>query len=95
MKLPVPLSFDWDTGKTDKNKKKHGVSNAEAEEIFTNIPLNIYPDNKHSYKEKRYVAFGKTHKKILLTVVFTMRDNRIRIISARSQNKKERNAYAD
>jgi len=92
-RLPVPLSFNWNTGNIDKNWKKHRVHFKEAEEIFFNKPLRIFPDINHSKKEDRFVAFGKTNQKRKLTIIFTLREEKIRIISARNQSKKERGEY--
>lgn len=94
MKLPVPISFDWDTGNLDKNFKKHKVHFREAEEVFFNKPLKVFTDEKHSIKEKRFVAYGISNKNRLLTIIFTLRDNLIRVISARNANKNERRIYA-
>ena len=52
-----------------------------------------FPDSRHSQNESRFLALGKTHNNKLLTVVFTIRSNKIRVISARRQNKKERSLY--
>jgi uncharacterized DUF497 family protein len=95
MKLPVLLSFDWDKGNLEKNWKKHNVRFKEAEEVFFNRPLKIFPDKKHSIKEKRFIAFGITNNLKKLAIVFTIRNRKIRVISARTQNKKERRAYAE
>ena len=90
------LGFDWDDGNSRKSDIKHGVSNAEAEQIFFNHPLLIVPDTKHSQKEPRYHALGKTDLDRLLHISFTLRANGslIRIISARDMHRKER-AYYD
>jgi uncharacterized protein len=93
MKLPIPLSFDWDRGNVDKNWIRHEVYFREAEEIFLNNPLMIFPDTKHSLKEKRYQALGMTNKQRKLSVFFTLRNDMVRIISARDQNRKEVERY--
>lgn len=93
MKLPVPLSFDWDKGNLDKNWLKHKVSCKEAEEIFFDINLKIFKDERHSQIEKRLVAYGITSRNRRLTIVFTLRKEKIRVISGRNQNKKERSVY--
>lgn len=93
MRLPVPLSFDWDRGNLEKSQEKHSVSYKEAEEIFFNKALKVFSDLKHSKNEKRFVALGKTNSKRQLTVIFTFRGSDIRIISARDQSKRERKAY--
>ena len=94
MKLPIPLTFDWDEGNIEKNWKNHNVHFKEAEEIFFHKPLKIFPDKRHSKQEPRFVAFGITNLGRKLTIIFTIRKNDIRIISARSQSKKERREYA-
>ncbi len=92
-KLPKPLAFEWDKGNIDKNFKKHKVTNLEAEEIFRNKPLIIIDDATHSLVERRFIAHGITSKKRNLTIIFTLRERKIRIISARIQDKKERKIY--
>lgn len=94
-KIPKPLAFDWDKGNVDKNFVKHKVTSKEAEEIFSNKPLNIFEDLSHSEKEQRFVAFGVTNLNRKLTVVFTLRKQKIRVISARDQNIKERRVYEE
>ena len=92
-KLPVPVSFDWDKANINKNWERHKVNYKEAEEIFVNKPLKIFKDKKHSQKEFRFSALGITNKKRRLYVSFTIRDKKIRIISARDQSKEERILY--
>ncbi|MDP3955179.1 MAG: BrnT family toxin [bacterium] len=92
-KLPIPISFDWDKGNIEKNWGKHKVYFKETEEIFYNKPLKIFPDIKHFENEERFVALGITNKKRKLTIIFTIRKKKLRIISARDQNKKERGLY--
>jgi len=91
--LPNPTGFEWDKGNADKNSKKHRVGNKEAEEIFEDKGLKILKDLKHSQKEERFFAYGITKKKRRLHIVFTIRNQRLRIISARDQNRKERKFY--
>jgi len=84
--------FDWDKGNIDKNWEKHRVSHFECEEIFFNEPL-VVPDDKHSKMEQRFYALGRTNQDRLLFVVYTIRSNKIRVISARDMNKRERGCY--
>ncbi len=84
--------FAWDGGNSRKNESKHGVTDRESEEIFFNKPLIIARSAKGS-PEIRYAALGKTYGSRLLTVVFTVRTNRIRVISARPMSKSERERY--
>lgn len=92
-KLPIPIAFEWDKGNFDKNLIKHKITNKETEEIFKDRYLKIFTDTKHSKKEQRFVAYGTTNTDIKLTIVFTLRNKKIRVTSARNQNKKERRVY--
>lgn len=85
--------FVWDRGNIDKSYQKHGITPNESEEIFLDENLKIIKDVKHSQKENRLIALGETFNKKKLFVVFTVRDEIIRIISARPMNKKERRFY--
>ena len=87
------IGFDWDDGNIFKNEKKHQLKWQLIEEVFFNEPLLILEDPKHSNSECRCFALGKTDDGMMLFIVFTKRINKIRIISARSMNKKERIAY--
>jgi len=84
--------FEWDDGNSAKNEAKHGVTDREAEEIFFNKPLVVALSSKGG-REIRYVALGKTYGSRLLTVVFTVRANRVRVISARPMSRNERKVY--
>jgi uncharacterized protein len=85
--------FDWDTGNRTKNRVKHGVSVQECEEVFFNSPTIIYKDIRHSFTEKRLGILGKSNSGRKLSIIFTERDHKIRVITARDQNKKERIKY--
>ena len=87
--------FDWDEGNARKSAEKHSVSQGEAEQVFFNEPLLLLPDRKHSDKEQRFHALGKTQDGRLLHVTFTQRDGGklIRVISARDMHRKERMFY--
>ncbi len=92
-KLPRPITFEWDTGNKDKNWQKHKVDAKEAEEVFFNKPFLSVLDEKHSGKELRFQALGETNDNRKLFVSYTIRSNKIRIISIRDMNKKEKNIY--
>jgi uncharacterized DUF497 family protein len=83
-----PLEFDWDKGNIGKNIK-HKVKDKEAEEVFFDEKKKTFKDKLHSKKEERLRVVGKSEKGRLLFIVFTVRKNKIRIISARDINKKE------
>ena len=94
--LSQTIGFDWDEANSGKSASKHSVSRAEAEQIFFDAQLLLADDVKHSQDEPRYHALGQTIEGRLLHVTFTLRDNqtRIRVISARDANRRERAAYA-
>lgn len=81
--------FEWDEGNSTKNEVSHNVSKEECEESFRNSPRLIQRDVSHSKKEKRYYMFGTTNFGRLLSLVFTLRGNKIRVISARDMNKRK------
>lgn len=92
--LGLVSGFEWDDGNARKNEK-HGVTAAEAEQVFFNQPLLLLEDVKHSHDELRIHALGHTHDKRLLHVTFTLRagGRLIRVISARDMHRKERAIY--
>lgn len=85
--------FDWDKANIEKNWLSHQVSPFELEQVFFNQPLLLADDTKHSKKENRYYALGKTDAGRLLFVVLTVRRKLIRVISARDMSRKERKVY--
>ncbi|MBL7159629.1 BrnT family toxin [Candidatus Microgenomates bacterium] len=84
-----PIKFIWDKGNEGKNWLKHKVTNKECEEVFFDFNKQEYPDPQHSKKELRKVVVGKSKNGRILFIVFTMRNNIIRVISARNLNKKK------
>ncbi len=85
--------FEWDASNQTKNELKHGVTGIECEEIFFNRPLIVARDPRHSRNEARFTALGKTYGSRLLFVAFTLRSEKIRVISARPMSRKERFLY--
>ena len=85
--------FDWDEANSEKNWRKHKVSKIECEQVFFNTPLIVADDEKHSKLEKRWFLLGRTDIDRKLFVVFTIRKNLVRVISARNMSKKERELY--
>lgn len=84
--------FEWDKGNEQKNVK-HGITPAEAEQVFLNEPLIVLDDLKHSDSEQRFHALGQTGEGRLLHITFTIRTTMIRVISARNMHRKERAIY--
>ncbi len=87
--------FEWDKGNKNKNWIKHNVSVNECEEVFFNVPFVVSIDYKHSTTENRFYALGYTNLDRELFIVFTIRNGKIRVISARDMNKKEKEVYKE
>lgn len=93
--LPQPIRFTWDEGNQEKNLRKHGVSIQGIEETFFDPAKKLLAGKLHSGGEARYVLLGKTKRGRVLFVVFTIRGENIRAISARDLNRKERPLYEE
>ena len=87
--LPDVLEFEWDEGNSTKSWVKHKVSVKEQEQVFFDKHKRAFKDTEHSHIEKRFILFGKTKKGRKLIIAFTIRDAKIRCISARPMNRKE------
>lgn len=85
--------FDWDEANLAKNWEKHRVTPWECEQVFFNVPLVVADDLAHSTVEPRYYVLGETDAERRLFIVFTIRNRRIRVISARDMSPKERRTY--
>jgi hypothetical protein len=92
-KIAECTGFQWDDGNSRKNWYKHQVSNTETEEVFFNRPIRVAQSYGRSLEEERFAALGQTSEGRLLTVVFTIRDDQIRVISARPMGRRERRMY--
>ena len=86
-RLQACEGFHWDDANRRKNEEKHAVACGEAEEIFFRRPLCLLEDPAHSASEERVHAFGTTCAGRPLALTFTIRGKKIRIISARDQNR--------
>ncbi len=94
--LLKPIAFQWDDGNIHKNLKKHNVTIQEAEEMFVIETFLVSEDVKHSTStEQRFYGLGQTKKQRKLFVAFTIRNNKVRIISVRDMKRKERKAYEE
>ena len=85
--------FEWDENNRTKNWVNHQVTTAECEEPFFNVPLVLADDLSHSQDEKRYYLLGQTDMGRRLFIAFTVRNSRIRVVSARDMSRKERKKY--
>lgn len=87
------IGFQWDEGNSEKNWKKHKLTKNECEQVFFNLPFLIEDDTEHSVDENRWYILGQADSKRLLFIVFTVRNQLIRVISARDMNKREKEIY--
>ena len=87
--------FQWDQGNARKSADRHGVTQAEVEEVFVNQSFLLGRDTGHSQSEPRFHALGVTQAGRRLHVTFTLREAGalIRVISARDMSRKERTRY--
>jgi hypothetical protein len=90
------LSFDWDQWNIQKNELKHGISTLEAESAFYDAKAIIFTDTYHSTRrEQRWILYGKGMFYTILMIAFTIRNKKVRIISARKASKKQRSVYEE
>ncbi len=94
MNLAIVTGFDWDKDNARKNER-HGVTQAEIEQVFVSAPLVLASDSKHSTVEARHHALGRTDADRWLHVMFTLvkKGTLIRPISARDMHRKEGPLY--
>ncbi|NET58086.1 MAG: hypothetical protein F6K47_18605 [Symploca sp. SIO2E6] len=89
------MHFEWDDNKAESNFIKHGISFEEAVTVFADPYLQFTEDTKHSEVEEREWAIGEAENGSMIVVVFTMRGDQIRIISARKATKRECRRYEE
>ncbi|MFQ5743428.1 MAG: BrnT family toxin [Acidobacteriota bacterium] len=87
-------SFQWDEANSRKILLRHQVTRTECEQIFVSRKLLVADDVKHSGPEPRYHAMGETAAGRRLLVVFTIREEMIRVVSARHMSRRERRWFA-
>jgi hypothetical protein len=87
------MRFEWDEIKAESNVLKHGITFEEAVTIFADPHLLLTEDFGHSQGEEREWAIGETDEGAVIVVVFTMRGESIRVISAREATKRECQRY--
>jgi uncharacterized protein len=92
-RLTACTGFDWDEGNRGKSADRHAVTAGEAEQPVFRQPFLVAYDTAHSQTEERFWALGQSASGRRLFLVFTLRDNRIRVISARDMNRRERGIY--
>lgn len=86
------MRFQFDPRKAASNLKKHGVSFADAEGVFFD-PLAIHQADPDTHNAERFLGLGRGNAGQLLVVVYTLRGDNIRLISARRATRKEVKNY--
>jgi len=93
-RLRACTGFEWDEENAVKNWESHEVSQAECEETFFNRPLIVRRDRRHAQQEPRYYALGRTDARRPLFIAFTIRGEKVRVISARDMTPSEHQRYS-
>jgi uncharacterized DUF497 family protein len=86
------MDFEWHVAKAEENVRKHGVDFPTATRVFLDPHRIEREDTRTSYRETRLEVIGMVGEQVLV-VIYTPRADRIRIISARKANRRERRAY--
>lgn len=88
--------FEWDEEKNKINIQKHGISFNEAKLIFNDYnAIEIFDAENSTIDEERYIVIGEINTFLVVTMIYTERYNKIRIISARYATSKEKEVYYD
>ena len=87
------MRFEWDFKKAAANRRKHGVSFEEAQSVFFDDEAMVYDDPDHSSAEERLLILGLSTQPRALIVVHCLREEAIRLISARPATKREERSY--
>ena len=90
--MVIDKEFEWDNDKAASNVEKHGVSFEDALSVFRDSFAIELLDDRMDYNEERYILIGMSHGSVLV-VVYTERQSRNRIISARKAEPNERKFY--
>ena len=92
------MEFEWDEDKNQSNITKHGIDFQQAKRVFKDPNILTYEDTRFNYEEIREISVGQllltTQQKIIIVVIIhTDRDGKVRLISARKASKRERKLY--
>ncbi len=95
IQLPNTLKFEWDPNKNRANAAKHDIDFIEAAAAFTDPNHDIKPSSRSHAVEERHILTGcpDRDRSRVLTIVFTIRNGKIRILSARKASRRERREY--
>ena len=91
----MPLTFEWDERKSERNIRKHGVPFEEAKTVFNDPFAITIADPDHSDEEERYLDIGLSSNGKLPVVSYTERGENIRIIGSRRAMSSERKIYEE
>jgi uncharacterized protein len=86
------MEFEWDEAKRQSNIAKHGIDFARAQFIFDGRPLVTIPSRY--LDEQRFVSTGIVEGRFL-TVIWTIRDDKLRLVSARRSRNEEKREYRE
>ena len=87
------MEIEFDPHKEAQNQKKHGIGFAEAATCLLD-PRALVQEDDDAEDEQRFVLLGMSSSARLLVVVYTLRGEAIRLISARKPTRKEEESYA-
>ncbi|NET58612.1 MAG: BrnT family toxin [Symploca sp. SIO2E6] len=85
------MEYEWDEAKRLANLRKHGIDFTDVKIVFDGDILTV-EDDRYNYGEQRFVTFGLLQGRVV-AVVYTEREDRIRIISVRKATKYEQRVY--
>ena len=83
------MQFEWDENKRQQNIDKHGIDFIDIEVLFDDSPYILKSPQSHT--EERFIALGQIKNNLPVAVIFTLRNKKNRIISARKARDDERN----
>lgn len=87
------MRYQWDRSKALSNLDKHGIDFADAVSVFSDeLAITIFDDR---FEEERFISIGIDLFNRILVVVYTMRDDEVRLVSARKASKNERLQYEE
>ena len=87
------MVYQWNRDKATANLRKHGIDFADAVSVFSDDLALTIPDER--FDEERFVTIGLDGFGRVLVVVYTLRGEAIRVISARKANRQERQQYEE
>jgi uncharacterized DUF497 family protein len=88
----IDADFGWDDAKARRNYSRHGVTFEIAKKVFHDPSMVEILDEREDYGEERYLLIGMADGQ-LLSVIYTERNQRLRLISARRANRDEQDHY--